>query len=382
MQPNYSKMTVAELKAECDRQGLEYTAKDRKADLVSILERFAGPIEVEAEVIEDSLERISYKPAVIDAASYLEAKRGWLEKMMAPYKDMDEKAILAMNVDEAKDCRADLNKIIKEVDDERKAIKNAYNQPLAAFEQAVKELLEPAKEDVDKLKQYIDSQEDIKRENIKQGLRATYEDFAPALVPVVPFERVLEINPKWLNLSYGPAKAARELEDAVAKIAKDWEVLKRQAPLMKFYEESEAVFFRTFDLNAAMEHNDMREAEQQRINAMKSDIAEIKAANEPVVPQFEEVEPEPDSYYQVDITPNPEAQNGYTASVSVVSDAQQSRPCIVFVDMTDAEKVELKTFLVQQNIGVRGERYVIDFEQEDRESVLKLVREMQGGGDD
>lgn len=230
-------------------------------------------IEVVAEVIEP--EHIDLVPAVIDSQAYLAKRQSWLESMMEPYRDMDDEAIAKMDVKEAKACHADLNRIIKEVDDERKLIKAEYERPLKEFEAEVANLLTPAKGAKLKLKEYIDAHTEKEREFIRQGLERTYEDFAPILVPVVPFERILEINPKWLNKSYGAAKAATELEDAVEKIAKDWEVLKRARSLMRFYDEAEAVFFRTLDINEAMRHNDEREEEQRRIDEMKAEQAAL-----------------------------------------------------------------------------------------------------------
>ena len=289
--------------------------------------RFEEVEVLEAEVIEESIERIEYTPAIINAETYLAARRKWLEEMMEPYQGMDNAAISTMNVKEAKVCRTDLNRIIKEVDDERKAIKRAYNEPLERFEAAVKELLEPAKSGSEKLKEYIDKNAVIERDKRKQGLEATYNDFAPALVPVVPFDRILEINPKWLNKSYNAGKAAEELEDAVKKIAKDWEVLKRQASLMRFYEESEAVFFRTLDLNAAIAHNDMREEEAQRIQQLKDEVDVNRGAQEipPVIEQV--IEPAP----------------------VVGRDIRQ--PYVIHIRLSAFEKTRLVDFIKAENIG-------------------------------
>lgn len=289
---SYEDMTVAELRRLCDGRGVDVPSKCRKAELVAMLERLdAEPVEVEAEVIGDG--HVELVPAVIDAAAYLEARRSWVERMMEPYADMDDEAICAMDADEAAVCRADLNRIINEVEAERKAIKARYNEPLARFEAEVKAMLEPARDGAARLKEYIDDQKRVQRDMRRAGLEATYNDFAPMLVPVVPFERILEINPKWLNKSYNAGKAAQELEDAVEGIARDWNVLKGMRPMMRFYDEAEAVFFRTLSLAAAKEHDEMRTEEQARIDAMK---AEQEAYREPPAPayklDFVEVSPE------------------------------------------------------------------------------------------
>ena len=51
----------------------------------------------------------------------------------------------------------------------------------------------------------------------RQGLQATYLDYAGALADLVPFERIE--RPEWLNKSYGAAKAAMEVEAEVDRVA-------------------------------------------------------------------------------------------------------------------------------------------------------------------
>lgn len=230
-------------------------------------------VEVEAEVIEP--EHVELVPARIDSEAYLAAKRGWLERMLEPYEGMDDDAIAQMDVKEAKACHADLGRIIAEVEAERKAIKKAYNEPLERFEAAVKELLGPATEAKARIKGYIDRQEAVRRQLKADSLRAAYEEYAPALVPVVPFERILD--PRWLNKTVSQPKAEEAMCDAVGRIAKDWELLKKMRPQLEFYDEDEAVFFRTLDLAEATAHDDMRKAERERIEAMRADVEEYRA---------------------------------------------------------------------------------------------------------
>ena len=233
---------------------------------------------VEAVVLEP--EHVELVPAVINAETYLLTRREWLDRMLEPYKGMDDAAIAVMDAKEAKACRADLNRIIKEVESERKAIKVAYEKPLAKFESEVAKLLEPAREAERMLKVYIDDQEQIRKRVKADHLQGVYEDFAPALVPVVPFEAILAKNPKWLNKTVTYDKAEKELCEAVQAIAYDWDVLKSMEPSMAFYQEAEAVFFRTLSLHDAVEHERMRTEEQARIDALKAEQAEIRAEQE------------------------------------------------------------------------------------------------------
>lgn len=241
-------------------------------------------IEVEAEVIEDDIlaPRPVYVPAVIDAKAYLAAKGDYVAHMIEPYDGMDEVALAKMDLKEMKVCRADLNKTIKEVEDERKAIKRAYNEPLNAFEAKVAEMLEPARRYERMLAERIKGAEDERKALRRQSLEMEYESFAPALVPVVPFDRLLQTNPKWLNASYNGVKATEEMCDEVTRIAHDWEVLKKQRGKLELFDEAEAEFFRTLDVSKALEYHAERVEEQARIDEMKGDVEENRRAEEPL----------------------------------------------------------------------------------------------------
>ena len=79
----------------------------------------------------------AFTPAVIECD--FDGMRARLAEMIEPYSGLDERALATLDVKEAKRCRADLNRIIKSVEDGRKAVKRAYNDPLKAFEEEVRQ---------------------------------------------------------------------------------------------------------------------------------------------------------------------------------------------------------------------------------------------------
>lgn len=215
----------------------------------------------------------SYRPAEITAD--FGAMRERLAELMAPYEGMTEEALMALDTKEVKACRADVNRIIKDVEDGRKAVKRAYNEPLKAFEAQVAELLAPAHEAADMLASVVNSKETKERELRLEGLRNTYQDCAPALAEVVPFERILEENTAWANKSYGAAKAADEIIERTAKLAKDWATLQAMQNGIAQYEVVEREFFRTLDISASIDAGKRAEEEQARIDALKAEREEI-----------------------------------------------------------------------------------------------------------
>lgn len=211
---------------------------------------------------------VQYTPAVITADFEAMAKK--LDELLEPYEGISKDGLMSMEAKDLKRCRADVNSIINSVEDGRKAVKREYNAPLKEFEDKVKELLEPAKVKSDLMKEVLDSKEAERKELLYQGLEASYQDFAPALAPVVPFERILE--PEWLNKSFGAVKATEAMQEKVERIATDWKSLQTKDG-EPFYEEAEAEFFRTLDLGDALRFQQSRKEEQERINAMKADVA-------------------------------------------------------------------------------------------------------------
>ena len=165
----------------------------------------------------------AFTPAVIECD--FDGMRARLAEMIEPYSGLDERALATLDVKEAKRCRADLNRIIKSVEDGRKAVKRAYNDPLKAFEEEVREVLAPAIEARDAIDAHVKGIEDAERAKLREGLANSYYDYAPALVEAVPFERIVE--PQWLNKSFGAVKACEAMYAKVDAIAGDWDALKK-----------------------------------------------------------------------------------------------------------------------------------------------------------
>ncbi len=234
----------------------------------------------------------SFQPAVIEAD--FDAMKEKLDELLSPYSDMSDEALAKYTTAELRSTRAAVNKIINDVEDGRKAIKRQYMAPYEEFATQVRELLEPAQSAADQLGGMLTRKTEAAKAKRREGLERTYEDFAPALVPVVPFERILDN--KWLNASTSAAKAAEALEAKVAKVASDWEALKVNEG-SPFYQEAEAQFFRTLDLADALNTLKQRAEEQERIEAMRAEVEgyreEAEAApEEPQAPQIPEPAPE------------------------------------------------------------------------------------------
>ena len=122
----------------------------------------------------------------------------------------------------AKKDRAELNKMLKQLDDARKAVKRQYEAPLKAFEADIKDVAEPLKAAVDAIDTQIKAIEEQERADRMAALEAVYA----SLSAVTPLSRVFD--DRWVNTSTSAKKAALELTEAVKRADADVEAIVAQ----------------------------------------------------------------------------------------------------------------------------------------------------------
>lgn len=221
--------------------------------------------------------RVEFSPAVISCDFDEMGRR--LDEMLEPYEGMTPETAAGMDEKAAKACRAELNRMSRELNDARKAIKRDYEAPLREFEAHVKELDARIRRYADILGDALKARDAAERARKRAAIEERYAEFAGALAQALPFDRVLD--PKWLNRSTSFKRAVDEMEDRVSAIAADYESLKSQAGSLAFFAEDEAVFLRTLSLREALGHDAQRREETERIEAMKAEQAACAAEPEP-----------------------------------------------------------------------------------------------------
>lgn len=130
------------------------------------------------------------------------------------------KGLVVTDKAEAKRDRAEVNRLLGQIDDVRKSIKKQYEAPLKAFEADVKEVLEPLKASRDAIDEQIKRIEEQERNERRKLLEAVYAD----LTPSVPFSRV--IDERWYNLSTSEKKAVEGLTEAIKAAEADLLVIR------------------------------------------------------------------------------------------------------------------------------------------------------------
>lgn len=100
------------------------------------------------------------------------------------------------NIPEAKQAKADLNKIAKLLDDQRKAVKKEYSKPLKDFETKINGYTNQIKLVSEGINESISSFEESEKNKRFEKLKATIEEIAPNYEIDA---NELEIKPAWLN---------------------------------------------------------------------------------------------------------------------------------------------------------------------------------------
>lgn len=205
-----------------------------------------------------------YTPAVIGFDFVgLETK---VSEMVEPYMGLTESDVAGMDYADAKARRADLNRILKDVEAVRKAIKRQYNEPLAEFESRIREIelqITQPRDLIDGLVKRAD--EGDKRKRYDDLQRHFYEFLADngldVLADSISFDSLLDM--KWLNRTTNEVKAKQLLEARLAAIMADWQTLQ----VMKLHDRkhAEATFLQTLDLRAAVNADSERRADDERL---------------------------------------------------------------------------------------------------------------------
>lgn len=297
-------MKVQELKRLLTDRGIGFPSKATKAELVELLEQEDQPIEVEAVTVDEEIIPRNFLSIDAEAmqAAALELTAAMDEAATALGEfDVDDAEIDAMGIADIKVCEGGIASAINDVDEKRKALTKMLTEPKKAIDEKVKELTVP----LEALKgRYADARQAV----LEKGYRAQYEDCCIAngmdkLAQVVPYDKFIAGHKQWVSRTANPLKTQEKIADEVARIAKDWEALRGLRGSMRFYDEAEACFFDTLDLNAAITRNKERTAQQQKIDAMNAEREEVerwrreqeaqRAQEPPRMPVFTEVEPEP-----------------------------------------------------------------------------------------
>lgn len=250
------------------------------------------PIEVTAEVIGTTELTVTYTPAVIE--NNLATLRAYVDEQIEPYLDMDIDPESDAELKNARAVMADLNKLKKPIEDERKRVKREYDAPLNAFEAEVKAITGKIDEARDFVKVQVENADAEFRERRKAHLREEYEGVAGLLVNVIPFEAILE--PEWLRRSKAESAADVAIQDKAATALKGYETLMKKQ--LVHADEVIKRYAETLDVIAALELEDELVERDRQMAEFKAEQEQVEAVRKP--------EPEPEPQPEPQPEPEPE----------------------------------------------------------------------------
>lgn len=120
------------------------------------------------------------------------------------------------NIPEAKEARADLNKVFKILDDQRKTVKAQYNEPLKAFESKIKEYANQIKSVSDVINKSISDFEESEKQKRAIVLDSIIAEMAPNY-ELEPSD--IEIKSSWLNATSYTKKGDNLVKKVLEEVA-------------------------------------------------------------------------------------------------------------------------------------------------------------------
>lgn len=142
---------------------------------------------------------VEYKPAPIVITNETQLKQS-ITDYAAKYKNL---VVTEDTLADTKTVRAEMRKVVAELDDNRKSIKRGYNQPLNEFEARINDLKATVKQVIIPIDEGIKELEERQRQHRLLNVRALIDEMAPNYGVTAAD---VEINPEWLNKSISHKK--------------------------------------------------------------------------------------------------------------------------------------------------------------------------------
>ena len=177
------------------------------------------------------------------------------------------------NIKTAKNDRAELNKLIKAIEERRKQVKNIINEPYAVFEAELKEITALINEPVALIDQQVKAFEEKQKEEKKAAIKATYDENIGDLAEVLPFEKIFDS--RYLNQTYKLATAQKEIVDKIDTVKTDLETI--DSLDSKYKLNAKDVYIKTMDLSKALAENKRLADLEEKLEADKRRKAEEEA---------------------------------------------------------------------------------------------------------
>ena len=184
------------------------------------------------------------------------------------------------NIKEAKSDRAELNKLLKAIEDRRKQVKKIINEPYAVFEAELKEITALINKPVSLIDQQVKAYEERQKEEKKATIKSIYDESIGNLAQVLPFEKIFDV--RYLNQTFKMSVVEEEIKEKITRVRTDLETI--DSLESKYKLNAKDVYIKTFDLSKAMAENKRLADLEEKLEADKrrkeEEAAERKRSEE------------------------------------------------------------------------------------------------------
>ena len=237
---------------------------------------------VQAEVVEAPPAKMEFRlinPTEAGFLKHIEWNKEELEAAVKAKVDSYKGIVYTEEtLKSAKADRAELNNLLKAIEDRRKKVKEIINQPYSDFEKELKSVTALIKRQTEEIGKQIDSFEDKQKEEKKQKIHEVYDSAIGDLKEILPFTKVFD--PRYLNKTYKLNTAISEVKAKIEQVKTDLSTI--ESVCGKYALNAKDVYVRTLDLSKALaEEKRLKELEEkleaERIRKQKEEEERKKA---------------------------------------------------------------------------------------------------------
>ncbi len=199
-------------------------------------------------------------------------------KAFAVEKGNEYKSIAYTENDEAamKKDRADLNRFINALEDERKKKKAEYMAPYTIFEDQVKDALKPLREAVEVITKGLSEIDRKYRDDKTEKMKGYYAEYFSGLSGLIPFEKT--IKEEYYKKAIKDKQLEKAYEDLAARIAGDMEAI--DALDEKFRDKAALEYVKRLSLSDALQEAKRLEETEKAIEERRRQQEELRKQQE------------------------------------------------------------------------------------------------------
>lgn len=191
----------------------------------------------------------------------------------------------------AKNDRAELNNLVKAIDERRKKVKEVINQPYAEFEKELKEITDLIKKQSAEIDEQVKAFETAEKEEKRAKIMEAYEKAVGNLAEILPFSKVFD--QRYLNKTCKLESAIADVQKKIEQVKTDLETI--ESVCGKYKLNAKDIYVRTLDLSKAMaEEKRLKDLEEkleaERIQKEKATEERRKAEEERIAAEKAEAE--------------------------------------------------------------------------------------------